>query len=200
MWAFFKQIIFLFVYLFFMGIISYAIDQIGIVALEAVLHALCMLVYGFITVTSSYREGKDAAKLLNSNDMQRRHMIETGEPIAIKTGGEYRAWKGYFMGFAICIPLIICEIVHAILISTTGSAGAGGVMSIMYMMFFAIYGAFLPQPIAPTSYFYLLYALPVMMVICGVPYFFGAKKVQAQYDSIKEKQRILYGEDGADEK
>ena len=199
MWYYFKQTLFFFVYLIFMAMISLAITAIGIDALEAVLFGLCIAMYTFIVCSSNYKDGQEAVKLLQSNNMRRKQIIQTGEYIEIKKAGEFRPWKGFLIGFIVVIPLVVMLIVHLILhLSSGGTAnGAGAASGIVYMLFYAPYSSFMTEAALKvgTHYFYLLYAVPYMMIICGVPYLIGAKKMQKQYDRIEQQQQMLYGDE-----
>lgn len=196
MWYFTKQTLFLFVYLLFMSFVSFAVSAIQIFALKIVLLVLSLALYTFIVCASSFKEGQEAVKLLNSNDMQRRRIVETGEYIKLKTAGEYKAWKGFIFGLIVVAPLIICMIVHVILSSATGANGAGAVAGLVYSLFYAPYSIFLSETalVSNWQYYILLYAIPYMMGACGVPYLLGARKMQLQYDKIQEKHKELYGE------
>ena len=45
------------------------------------------------------------------------------------------------------------------------------------------------------TYYISLVALPVIVAAMGVSYYLGAKKIERQYQRIRENQRRIYGED-----
>ena len=196
MWYYFKQTLFLFVYMLFMSFISFAIAALKIPALKVILLILSIALYVFIAVMSSFKEGQQSVSLLNSNDLQRKRIIETGEDIKLKTAGEYRVWKGFFLGFLVTLPLVICLIVHTIIAYTGGGNGAGAVAGMGYALFYIPYSTFLETAVLESAgqYYILLYCVPFMMATCGSPYLLGARKMQAKYDKIQEKHNELYGD------
>jgi hypothetical protein len=197
---FLKQSGFLFIYNIFMTIIALGILCIqgkDLLWLRMILCVLNIGLYLFIAGMTFYKEGQEALKVRNANDLEREQIIKTGEALPLKIAEEYKPWKGFVMGAIICAPMVIALIVHLILaLATNGTVnGAGAVSGLLYMSFFAPVTELLgTETLVWAQYFIQLYAIPIIVVTAGVGYMLGAKKIQAQYDKIHEKQRQIYGD------
>ena len=190
-----KQAFFAFIYLFFMMIIALGILCIGVPWVEFALSILNIALYGFIISMTFYKEGQNSMKVLHSNDIEREQIIKTGEPRKLKIHEEYKPWKGYVIGLIVCVPLLVCLLLHIIIALSSGGTllGAGAVAGFIYLAFFAPCSVFF-ETATVWTYFYILYAVPLIMLMCGIPYNLGASKIQRQYDRIAEKQRQIYGD------
>ena len=189
-----KQSLFAFVYLLFMMIIAFGILCIGIPWLEI---TLCILNIGFyigIMAVTFYKEGESSMKVLHANDIEREQIIKTGEDRPLKIHEEYKAWKGYVIGLIICIPLILCLIIHTVItiVSNGTMLGGGAVAGFIYLAFYAPISVIIGEANF-WGYYILLYAVPLISVTSGLFYNMGAKKIQRQYERIAEKQRQIYG-------
>lgn len=191
-----KQSLFPFLYLIFMAIIAAGIGMINSVWAQVLLYLLNLAFYVFLMVINFFKEGQTALKVRHANDVERMQIIKTGDALPLKLREEYKPWKGFFIGFITALPLLFCLLLHLILILCAGEAytGAGTVASLLYLVFFAPYSVAFSNALSAWQYFILLYAVPLMMVITGVPYVLGARKIQNQYDRIEQKQRQIYGD------
>lgn len=191
-----KQALFPFLYLIFMAVIAAGIGLIGSVWAQVVLYLLNLGFYIFLMVVNFFKEGQNALKVRHANDLEREQIIRTGEALPLKLREEYKPWKGFFIGFITAIPLLFCMVLHLILVLCAGEAyiGAGTIASLVYLAFFAPYSVAFTTTLNAWQYFILLYAVPAIMAIAGVPYMLGARKMQLQYDRIEEKQRQIYGD------
>ncbi len=201
---YFKQSFFLIVYNLFMSITAFGIMAIPehLLWLQMILFALNMGLYILILCMVSFKEGQTALKVRSANDLEREQIVKTGNALPLKLHEEYKPWKGYFIGFLIASPIIICLIIHSILIAfNTNFVGAGAVAGIIYMAFcgpiitlFGEGGVWYGAVPLFAQYYILLYAVVVISVANGIAYNKGAAKMQRSYDKIKAKQREIYGE------
>ena len=196
-----KQGLFPFIYLLFMAMIALGILCIqGLIWLKIVLCVANVALYGVIVFAAAFQDGQKAMKVQVANDLERREIIRTGEDRPLKLHEEYKPWKGFVFGFVACVPLIALLIVHVIVHFAGGGNVVGGIAGIVYFMFFAFFrldATAATEEAAVISwyaYFGTLIALPVIMIVTGVAYILGAKKIQRQQNMIKEKQRQIYGE------
>ena len=198
MWYYVKQSMLSFVYLFFTAMTAIAIATIGdnLIWLKVVLGILNVGLYGVIIAAASFKDGQNALKVRMANDLERMQIIKTGEDRPLKLKEEYKPWKGFLTGFITCVPLLVLLILHTILILVLGDAytGAGITASIIYMMFYLFARVNSAVPVTPGLFYWMLFALPFMMLLTGIPYILGARKIQLQQDAIKAKQRQIYGE------
>ena len=196
---YFKMTILLVVYNFFLSIISMAVLLIdnSLWGLKLALAIVCLLIYLVLTFIMLSKEGEQGLTIRNSNDIEREHIIRTGEDRPLKIKEEYKTWKGFFIGFLACLPVVVCMIIHLITYFASAGAvsGAGVLAGYIYMVFFAPVTLFITQEVALWwQFLFILYSVPVMMLTCGAGYIFGAKKQQARYDELKQKHREIYGE------
>ena len=201
---FIKQSVVPFVYLGMLGLIDFAIlcikDSNGLIALKVV---LCAVVLGFfITLLAilSFRDGQTAYKTLLANDVSRRLIVETGREYPLKEAEEYKPYKGFVSGLVVCIPLIICTIIHFINngfsnLSTESSSTnwAGVIMSFIYIVVFAFARVRYSSAVTPNQFYVCSIALPIIVLTIGIFYMLGAKKIRHQQEMIKEKHNFLHG-------
>ncbi|MBQ6727637.1 MAG: hypothetical protein IJQ87_01730 [Clostridia bacterium] len=200
-----KQGVFPFIYMLFMAIIAFGILIIsGLLWLKIILAVLNIALYAVVVAAVSYKEGQESVKVQHANDLERMEIIRTGENRPLKVHEEYKPWKGFTFGFAVCVPLIVLLALHTILYLSTGSyRGLGAIAGLVYFMFFVFFtfGAAASAGEAATgaalpwySFYGALIALPIVMLITGIAYLLGAKKIMRQYEIIQEKQRSIYGD------
>ena len=200
-----KQGVFPFIYLLMMAMIAFGITAIsGLLWLKIILAVLNIALYALAVSAISYKEGQESIKVQHANDLERIEIIRTGENRPLKIHEEYKPWKGFAIGFTVCVPLIVLLGLHTIVYLSTGSyRGLGAIAGLMYFMFFVFFtfGATASAGEAATgaalpwySFYGALIALPVIMLITGISYILGAKKIMLQQEMIKEKQRSIYGD------
>ncbi|MBE5733434.1 MAG: hypothetical protein E7347_00110 [Clostridiales bacterium] len=186
-------------YLIFMTMIAFSILLIGddLMWLKIVLLLLNIALYCSLVGAISYKEGEFALTTRVANDVERRNIIRTGEDLPLKLHEEYKVWKGFFFGFLACVPLIVMMIIHTILYFAMGPQYdvCGRVSSFIYMAFASLAQISSEVEIQQWHYYFTLISVPIIMITTGVPYIFGARKIQRQQDRIKEKHRQIYGED-----
>ena len=191
-----KQIILPFVYLVCLGFSQLAIDLIGVPWVEVLVAAIMLFFFSYLMILIFFREGQAALKVRDSNDMLREYMVKTGKPVEIKAAEEYKWYKPIIFGLIISLPLIVVCIIHFFLVLFIGAEadGAAIVGRFIYMIYYEIF-LYAYKPLVGWEFFYLLTFIPYICAILCVPYYFGMKKAKRQADEIKEKQRILHGEE-----
>lgn len=208
MWYLIKQSFIPFGYLLFSTTIATGVFSIQGCSpfLRAILLFLNLALYSYVVISICYTEGRKGLKVRISNDINRKRIIETGEELPLKHSEEYAPWKGFAIGGVIVSPLIILMICHTILLIATNGQnyGAGSVASILYLVVFAFFKIDLVVPekvdqvvqvIAAGDFYYALFAIPVILLITGIPYIIGAKKVEQEQEKIKELQKEIHGEE-----
>ncbi len=200
-----KQGVFPFIYMLFMAMIAFGILAIsGLLWLKIILAVLNIALYAVVVAAVSYKEGQESVKVQHANDLERMEIIRTGENRPLKVHEEYKPWKGFTFGFTACVPLVVLLALHTIVYLSTGSyRGLGAIAGLVYFMFFVFFtfGAAASAGEAATgaalpwySFYGALIALPIVMLITGIAYLLGAKKIMRQYEIIQEKQRSIYGD------
>ena len=200
-----KQGVFPFVYMLMMAMIAFGILAIsGLLWLKIILAILNIGLYTVVVAAVSYKEGQESIKVQHANDLERMEIIRTGENRPLKIHEEYKPWKGFAFGFVACVPLIVLLILHTVVyLSTESYVGFGAIAGLIYLMFFVFFrlDASLSAGEAATGtavswyvFYGALIALPVVMLITGISYILGAKKIMRQQEMIREKQRQIYGD------
>lgn len=196
-----KKGIFPFIYIIVMSIIALSITAIkDLVWLKVILAVLNIAFYTVIIAAVSFKDGQDAMKIQFANDLERKEIIRTGEDRPLKIHEEYKPWKGFVFGFIACTPLLLLLVLHTIIYLITGSyIGFGAISALIYFMFFVFF-TFSNVSGAGTAgfvwyaYYGSLIALPVLILLIGIAYILGAKKIRLQREMINEKQRNIYGD------
>lgn len=190
-----KKALFPFVYLFFMAITAFGILCIkNLLWLKILLSVLNLGLYAFIVFSVLFKEGEESVKAQRDNDVERREMVRTGVVRPLKLKEEYKPWKGFFIGFLVCVPLLALMLVHTIIYLAGGtSTVCGAIGGLVYFVFFVFFN-FGSEVLSMSAYYGSLVAVPAMIALCGVAYCLGAKKVQLQLKRISDRQRQIYGE------
>lgn len=190
-----KKALFPFVYLFFMAITAFGILCInGLLWLKILLCALNLALYGFIVFSVMFKEGEESVKAQRDNDVERREMVRTGIVRPLKLKEEYKPWKGFFIGFLICVPLLVMLLIHTVILIAGGTSRVvGAIGGIVYFVFFVFFN-FGTETLSMSAYYGALVAVPFMVLLCGIAYCLGARKVQLQLRRINDRQRQIYGE------
>lgn len=192
---YFKESGFIFLYSIMMAFMSLAAIAIEI---DWVSYILCAVSIGFMLFIIAYdcfKEGQKGYKQLYQNDMSRKRIIETGEDIEINTMVEYKPYKGFLISFFAFIPMILFLLVHLIIAVSGGETNVlGAIANLLYLDFaapiFFIYNSELPK----YAYFIILYSVVISCAVGTFAYVLGGRKIELQYEKIKEKQKSIYGE------
>ena len=195
---YFKQSFFGIIYMFFLAISAFAIMLIENLTAVICLLSLNIALFAFLMFMYFMKEGEHAKQAKRANDLERKEIIRTGEPRPLKEKEEYKPWKGFFIGGLIGAPLVALLAIYAIVVACGGGVNnfVGAIANFIYAPFFSFVSLFVPDGVALTfgQYFIVLYCLPFLSAIVGVPYLIGARKQQKKYDKIMDKQRMLYGD------
>ena len=194
-----RQAVFPFFYMIFVSLMSFFISLINILWVREILYLLSLSVYFFIIGASFFQRGQEAIKTRETNDMERREIIRTGEDRPLKLDEEYQPWKGFFIGFIVTWPLIFLMLLHFILTLVTNGTFLffGGAANVVYLAFYAPYSVLVlidGAIISAWHYFFVLYAVPVIICLAGVCYILGAKKQQREIDKIEDTKKSIYGD------
>ena len=191
-----KKAFFFLFYLMFMDLIGLGIIAIGIDGLALPLAIISIGFYMFIVIYMMFKEGKESMRKLHANDVERVQLLRTGSCGKIDANAEYAPWKGFFIGFLTMSPMILFTIIHLIIELCGGTFMAfGTIVNFMYLGFSCPYQCIAQGVYVGTPLFYIiLYAIPVMLALTGVPYLLGAKKIGYHYKMVEEKQRKIYGD------
>lgn len=179
---------------FFMSLLllaCQAIDADADTPLEIALGVLCIVGGAFYNGHLCYHYGVMHYDAYCAGVLHRKN-----EAAGIPSGGdhhverEYRPWKGFYIGFLIGVPVLICTVIAA----ATGSHAFGGYAYYAYAMFAG--WAIIPiRWIANAGYtvsiwFSLLFIL-LPVVVSGVMYIVGAKVNAVRREKQAEHDRMV---------
>lgn len=188
----------LFMYLAMSGMLLVVLgknaDKAGNVARSTVLTAsiICGIIAVAYNALMSWGCGGSHFEQLVSGNMKRRSAEELGNDLTItgyKAHKEYRPWKGFLMGFFVCLPVIIGGLLFGKYQSAIESATTGKGAAIVLLIFEFLAGwALMPFQYLKASNYYLsiLFAL-IPLMISGVFYIVGAYSRRA---SVAKKQAL----------
>ena len=95
-----KKAFFIFVYLVLTSFIAMAIILIeGQTLLKVALLVANLGLFLYIISVMAYQDGQKALKVRIANDKEREYIIKTGEDRKINAQEEYKAYKGFLIGF-----------------------------------------------------------------------------------------------------
>lgn len=189
-----KKAVFPFVYLFFMAVTAFGILCIeNLLWLKIILSILNIGLYGFIVASVFFKEGEESIKVQRANDLERREMVKTGIVRPLKLKEEYKPWKGYFMGFLVCVPLLVLLLIHSIIFIAGGETRAFGIIGgFIYFVVFSFFNLGGTQ-LTMVSYYWALVSVPFISCLSGISYNLGARKIMLQLKRIGDKQKQIYG-------
>ena len=194
-----KKAFFILVYIVLTSFIAIAVLTIqGEVALKIVLLVANLGLFIYIVWGIAYQDGQKAYKVLTANDKEREHIVKTGEYRKIKVAEEYKAYKGFLIGFISCAPLVLMLIIH--LITSQNNPNGTGVARTANLLYFFI-SAFAnldpsgiyQEAIYASPYWALLSMIPILFAH-GIAFILGAKKIEKQHQSVKDVHKSIYGE------
>ncbi len=169
--------------------------------LKYLLFALNFALYSWLCMVVAYKEGVESVKVLRLNDVERRIIVATGEYREMNLAREYKPWKGFVNGLSPCVPMLILMLIQTVcyIINPVEPAlWPGAIASYIYLVIFAF---FRPNTLAYTTaaqglnYYFLLVAIPIYMLMLGLPYLYGAKKQLGLLKMVDDKHKSIYGED-----
>ena len=185
-------------YLLFSAVTAYAILFIpDLVGLKIALLVLNLSLYCYVLAVTAFQDGQTAYKVRLANDLNRKQIILTGDDIPLDKQNEYKHYKGFVIGLIICIPVIVLIGIHAILMATNSSnQDFGLVASYIYMMVYAFAGLHVKVEnlFNVVSPYWNLLAIPVIILVQGVFFYLGGRKIELQQEMIREKHRMIHGE------
>lgn len=169
-------------------------DEDGNVTRTAVLTAsiICGIIAVAYNALMSWGCGGSHFEQLVSGNMKRRSAEELGSDLTItgyKAHKEYRPWKGFLMGFFVCLPVVIGGLLFGKYQANieAGTTGKGAAVLLLIFEFLAGW-AVMPFQYLHASNYYLsiLFAL-IPLVISGAFYIVGAYSRRA---SVAKKQAL----------
>ena len=162
------------------------------VFLKVGLLILNLALFAYVVGAMAYKDGQDALNIRDANDVERRIIIETGEDRKLKIAEEYAPWKGFGFGLVACSPLIILTILQIIFnLCGVSSQVPEIIATYMFMMISSLI------QLAGLKGFAWVVILSLIFVCgcIGIPYIFGAKKIERHKQVIKETHKKIYGKD-----
>lgn len=200
-WYYVKQMFMPIIYAVFASMIALGIlciEDASLKWLKIALLSLNLCLYGFIIVTCFFKEGQTEYKVLIANDIEREQIVRTGENRPLKLIEEYKPWKGFVIGLNSTSPLIIMLLIHAIIQLSGGTSTAvGGLASSLYMFVFGYMCLDIGTSTAAfpfETHYFSLVLVPVMILLIGLSYKLGGRKIELQQEMIREKHHQIYGD------
>lgn len=181
----------IFMYLAMSGILLIVLQkhagEDGAVSRSTVLTAsiICGVIAVAYNALMSWGCGGTHFEQLISGNMKRRSAAELGSDLTItgyKEHKEYRPWKGFLMGFFVCLPVVVAGLLFGKFqpVIESGTTGKGAAIALLIFEFFAGW-AVMPFQYLHASNFYMsiLFAL-IPFVVSGVFYIVGAYSKRAK--------------------
>ncbi len=194
-----KKPLVIMVYLISSGIIASSVLAIdGLAWLKLVLLILNFALFIFIFCGMAVRDGEKALRVRISNDKMRELIVKTGDDYKLDLDGEFAVRKGFFAGAFACLPLVVMILLT--LLARDGSATETVLIQAIQLFYMVFYGFFnldfleVYKDVLYSSYYWALVAIPVLTILHGVFYYFGARKVEKQQEYFKSTHRALHGE------
>lgn len=169
----------------------------SLMALKIIIGIIDVALYTYFVAFFALKTGEEAMSVRYNNDVTRAEMVRTQRALPIKQHEEYKVWKGFFLGFLSCIPLIILWIVHLTIITATGKAASqvGGFTMLLYLVVIYFFNLDVNLISAATGFYYTALYLPYMVILTGVFYLIGARRTQRSREAAARKLKDIYGED-----
>lgn len=194
-----KKAFFIFVYIILTSFIAMAIAVIkGQTLLKVALLVANMGLFLYIVCMMAYQDGQKALKVRIANDKEREYIVRTGEYRKLNKSEEFAPYKGFLVGFVSCLPLIVILIINLI-VSYTNLANTS-VADVANYLYFCM-GAFanldpsgVHEAVIYASPYWSLLIVPLIMLANGIFFILGAKKIEKQYQKVKDIHKGIYGE------
>ena len=194
-----KKAFFILVYIVLTSFISMAILLIdGQVALKIVLLVANLGLFLYIVCGMAYQDGQKAYKILHANDKEREYIIKTGEDRKLKISEEYKAYKGFLIGFVSCVPLVVMLLIQFIISKFNPlDVSMGSTANYLYF-FISAFANLDPNGVIEAavyaSPYWALLSIPPIMLAHGINFIFGARKIRRQYEQVKDIHKSIYGD------
>ncbi len=193
-----KKFFIILVYLISSGIIASSVLVIeGNAWLKLVLLILNLALFIFIYSAIAFKDGEKALKVRISNDKLRQLIVQTGDDYKLDLDGEFTIRKGFITGANACIPLIVLLLLNLFFsISNPNNVALRG-LELIYMAFFGFFNLDFLEVYEVALYaspYWTLIAIPVLIIVHGVFFYLGAKKLEAQQERFRRSHRNLHGE------
>lgn len=196
---YFQKAIFPVIYLILTAITGFAGLSFSneLLALKIIIGVVNLFLYSFFVAYSSYKNGEDAMGVRYGNDLARKEIVRTGRDLKLKVHEEYKVWKGFFLGFLSCVPLIVLWIVHLIIIAVTGESASvvGGFTMMLYVVVIFFFNLNVDQINSSSGFYYTALYLPYMVILSGIFYILGARKTWERREIANRKLQDIYGDD-----
>lgn len=197
MWYLFKQSLVPFAYLFFSATIASGVFSIE--GCDPIIAFVLLLInaglYVFVVWSLLAKEGEKGFTARQTNDYNRKRIIETGEDLPLNIAEEYTWWKGFAVGGIIIAPLVILMLIHTIfLLAGSPIVGTGAITSFAYMVIFAFTRIGATATVGIYDYYWTLLCIPFILSITGFAYIMGAKKKERQQKSIEQIKNNIRGD------
>ena len=184
-----KKFFLILVYLISSGIIaSGALLIEGVEIIKLILLMLNLALFLFIYCSIAFKDGEKALRVRISNDKMRELIIQTGDDYKLDLDGEYKARKGFIVGANACIPLVVLLLI-SLWIGHEGNV-AEKTVELFYLVFFGFFNLDfmnVHEDALFASCYWTLIAVPFLIVLHGVFFCLGARKVELQQEAFRNK-------------
>ena len=194
-----KKAFFILVYIVLTSFIAMAVLLIkGEIALKIILLIANLGLFGYIVCGIAYQDGQRAYKVLHSNDKEREYIVKTGEYRKLKVSEEYKAYKGFLIGFISCVPLVVMLLMQFIITQINPLNVSMGETANYLYFFISAFANLDPngiyEAVIYASPYWSLLSIPPIMIVHGISFILGAKKIERQYQTVKDVHKSIYGE------
>ena len=191
-----RKFFLIFVYLVSSGIIGAgALSMNASEWIKLILLVLNLALFVFIYCGIAFKDGEKALKVRISNDKMRELIVLTGDDYKLDLEGEFKVRKGFITGALACIPLAFFLLIDLLIARENNVAVMA--IQIFYMAFYGFFNLdFLDVHEVPlySSHYWALISVPILIILQGVFFYMGGKKVEREQKRFKNRHNDLFGE------
>jgi hypothetical protein len=161
---------------------NYLPDYVGVI-----LSVINIVIYAMVARNIFLKTGEEAMRAKHSNDIERRHMLETRTYHEINKVTEFNVKKIFIFCIITIVPLIVMLLVKGILdLSGSGVTGFDLSLRFVYGMVYSLFYCFS----STASVYFTAIAFVIVPLPIYIGYMQGVNKVKAEYlqaEQIKQK-------------
>ncbi len=156
-----------------------------------ILSAINIIVYAFVVFIAYMKTGGEALVKKHSNDVERRHILETRQYHEIDKVGEHNKKNPLIFSLIMVVPLFILLLVRIILdLCKVQALAYTSVIKTLYGLFYTFFYGISHS----ASVYFIAIGLVIFIFTAYFGYYLGVKNSQKTYDKAERLKKRIEGE------